>query len=68
MSWNSPEDIDCCMQVIVENLREQHKLAMLLDGGPLRQATLLLLECSLYSYRSVSARRGTRRQSDFPAL
>jgi hypothetical protein len=64
----SPVDIDTCMQAIVENLREQYTLAKLLDGGPLRQATLTLLECSLYAYRSVSERRRNGRRSDFPRL
>ena len=64
---NSSKDIDCCLQAIVLNLREQHDLAKVLHAGPLRQATLTLLECSLYSYRSVSGMRGARR-SEFPPL
>ena len=60
---NSSKDIDCCLQAILVNLREQHELTKLLDEGPLRKATLTLLECSLYSYRSVSAMRGGRRSN-----
>jgi len=58
-------DADFCMQVIVANLREQHELAKLLDGGPLRQVTMTLLECSLHSYRVASERRRNGHRPDF---
>lgn len=61
---NSPRQLDLCIEAIVRDLREQHELAKLLDGGPLRKATLKLLECSLFTYRLVNARRrGTKLDS-----
>ena len=65
---NAPKDIECCLEAVVANLREQHELAKLLDEGPFRPATLMLLECSLYAYRFVAAKRRNGCSSNFPSL
>ena len=65
---SGPGDIDYCLEAMVANLREQHELAKLLDEGPFRQATLTLLECSLYAYRFVAAKRRKGCSPNFPCL
>jgi len=54
---SSGNDIDRCIDAIMGELHQQHELAMQLDDGPLRQATLSLLESSLYVYRFISTKR-----------
>lgn len=48
---------EACMRLVLAELREQHELAKCLDHGPLRHATIKLLECSLATFRLVSGKR-----------
>lgn len=48
---------EACMRIVLAELREQHELAKCLDHGPLRHATITLLECSLATFRLVSGGR-----------